>query len=372
MIKVKISYIILVIVSMLFAIIYVNYFPILLLALVLFLPMFLFITLVISWFKIEINIKNETLIVNKDEKIEIQINATNKSIFPIKKCRIYLSYKNLYSNKKFKKVVEANLDSKESLVLNCILQSSITGKIQVKIEKIKIYDYLSLFSLRKKMYQMKPVIVLPNIYEINRQKDIDNEEIFGEGDSFSTIKPGDDPSEVFNIREYKPSDKIQKIHWKLSIKKQDLMVKEFSLPISKEDIIIVDLDTKNQSIKVIEGILETIASLSALLNNLNRHHYILYNDFKDISNNEDTIEAIKSIINSNEGMQYIGDLNKDNYKRIFFVTGSSSIDKLKEFQSINETILCIYEETENKQIIDGNIKYINSNSIKDSIENIVL
>ena len=37
-----------------------------------------------------------------------------------------------------------------------------------------------------------------------------------ESDSYSTIKGGDDPSEVFAIREYREGDRLQRIHWKLS------------------------------------------------------------------------------------------------------------------------------------------------------------
>ena len=45
----------------------------------------------------------------------------------------------------------------------------------------------------------------------------------------------------FDIREYADGDKIQRIHWKLSSKTGDLMVKEGSLPLMKEIHIFIDL-----------------------------------------------------------------------------------------------------------------------------------
>ena len=58
-------------------------------------------------------------------------------------------------------------------------------------------------------------------------------ETSADSDRFSTYKKGDDPSEIFDIREYADGDKIQRIHWKLSSKTGDLMVKEGSLPLMK-------------------------------------------------------------------------------------------------------------------------------------------
>lgn len=66
-------------------------------------------------------------------------------------------------------------------------------------------------------------------------------ETSADSDRFSTYKKGDDPSEIFDIREYADGDKIQRIHWKLSSKTGDLMVKEGSLPLMKEIHIFIDL-----------------------------------------------------------------------------------------------------------------------------------
>ena len=52
---------------------------------------------------------------------------------------------------------------------------------------------------------------------------------------------GDDVSQISQIRNYIPGDKLQNIHWKLSAKNEELQVKEFSKPYSDEVTLLVDL-----------------------------------------------------------------------------------------------------------------------------------
>ena len=52
-----------------------------------------------------------------------------------------------------------------------------------------------------------------------------------EDPEYSKVKPGDDPSEIFDFHSYREGDPIARIHWKLSSKHDELMVKEFSLPL---------------------------------------------------------------------------------------------------------------------------------------------
>ena len=40
---------------------------------------------------------------------------------------------------------------------------------------------------------------------------------------------GYDPSELFDVREFQNGDRLQSVHWKLSARTDELMVKELSL-----------------------------------------------------------------------------------------------------------------------------------------------
>ena len=55
---------------------------------------------------------------------------------------------------------------------------------------------------------------------------------FGDADVYDDFRPGNDSSEIFDVREFRDGDKIQSIHWKLSAKMQELVVREDSQPLS--------------------------------------------------------------------------------------------------------------------------------------------
>ncbi len=52
--------------------------------------------------------------------------------------------------------------------------------------------------------------------------------------------PGDDPGETYDIREYQPGDSIRQIHWKLSGKLDDIMIREKSFPVDDTVLILAE------------------------------------------------------------------------------------------------------------------------------------
>ena len=60
---------------------------------------------------------------------------------------------------------------------------------------------------------------------------------------YSAYRSGSDMSEVFGIREYREGDSIRNIHWKLTGKCDDIMIKLPSLPVGKFG----DADARNRA-----------------------------------------------------------------------------------------------------------------------------
>ena len=48
---------------------------------------------------------------------------------------------------------------------------------------------------------------------------------------YSGARPGDDPGETFDIREYQEGDSIRQIHWKLTGKLDKMMIRQRSFPV---------------------------------------------------------------------------------------------------------------------------------------------
>jgi uncharacterized protein (DUF58 family) len=110
------------------------------------------------------------------------------------------------------------------------LTSSRCGRVRVGVKSVEVRDLFGISARTVAAEAQCLVTVLPETFApalvLTSAMSLDLE-----GVEYSAIKPGFDPSERFGIREYQPGDGVNSIHWKLSEKYDQLMVKQASLPI---------------------------------------------------------------------------------------------------------------------------------------------
>ena len=133
-----------------------------------------------------------------------------------------------------------------------------------------------------------------------------------ESEVYSEHKPGDDPSEVFGLREYIDGDKLNRIHWKLTSKKNKFIVKDYSLPVDVPSTVFLDLkcyEDSDSTLAVFDTLIDTALSVSQfLINNERMHNLIYYNGkkncfvqrcIKDASDLSDLVGEIVTSFNDN-------------------------------------------------------------------------
>ena len=98
------------------------------------------------------------------------------------------------------------------------------GLFEAKITTVKAYDYLHFVSFSKQVDAHAQIYILPD----SRVEISCHPSFYVEGfDEYETSsQTGNASSNVTDVREYRPGDRLQKIHWKLSAKIDKLMVKE--------------------------------------------------------------------------------------------------------------------------------------------------
>lgn len=218
------------------------------------------------------------LAIEGNEGIHVQLGVSNGSRMPVGCVKIKILYENTFTAGGGKQVFLFSIGGKRKNQIDFTVGSLHTGLVKVKIDRIYVYDFIRLFSRKLKSNLEITVPVLPEVYNIESDVAI-REPDFVESDVFSKIKPGDDPSEVFDIREYKEGDRIHRIHWKLSSKKNTVMVKDYSLPISNAATILVDTSIPENvpdTLQYLDALMETTASISYHLL-VNEHpHYVAW------------------------------------------------------------------------------------------------
>ena len=93
-------------------------------------------------------------------------------------------------------------------------------------------------------------------------------ELFTDSDTSSKTKSGEDVSEVFGLREYRPGDRWQKVHWKMTARQEHIWVKEYSLPIGASVVLAAENGRKE---KIPGNFIRAFASLRLDFLHMNVH-----------------------------------------------------------------------------------------------------
>lgn len=362
MLQNKLRYLVLVLISMFLAILYNQYFMGILFLTVVILPFVLFAILSYVYGKISLELVTLVHVANKEEDIPISIQVNNPSLFPISNIGVTISYRNTFSNqhKYYKQEFNLSIDGRSSTTATCNLKSSHAGNLDISLSKVRVYDYLKIFSLKKVNLGQIKVAVLPSYYELTEDYFKNRCKMQIESDYYSAIKSGDDPSEVFTIREYREGDRPQRIHWKLSLKQDQLMIKDFSDPLNCSVVVIVDLGfpKDDNALEAIDGLLECALSLSYSFMLKGQIHYLTWYDKVQeickrvrIVNEKDLFEAVDGLLNClpyTQGLDmttaYYAEYPNDQYTDLFYVTRTftqGQLDSLLLIKAVDRQILFI-------------------------------
>ena len=137
--------------------------------------------------------------------------------------------------------------------------------MEVILESVRLYDLFGIFYIKQKVQRKASVKVMPEFelmpVEITRA----TREFQADAEEYSGEKKGDDPSELYQVREYRIQDSVRDIHWKLSAKEETFMVKERGFPLGCVVLVWIDFAEKERSAAGFSRLLETAASLSITL-----------------------------------------------------------------------------------------------------------
>lgn len=284
MLRKKIFYGIILLYGSIFIVLYNQYETLAVFLMLCLLPVVLFGVLAFISYHVQVSFIEHMVVACKGGSGQIGLILENTSIFPIANGKIKLSFINGFTGEKEIEYVPIYMDAKSQQEINLHMNYVHCGRIRIECERIILYDYLCIFSWKKKIKQQAYVTITPDFQEKEIQILFAQGESLAESDKFSDIKSGDDPSEVYGIRSYIPGDKLQRIHWKLTYKRMEYMVKEYSLPLSCSTILLLDLycekKGKEDIYSYMDDLLERIISISYTLVLQNHLHFIAWWDHK--------------------------------------------------------------------------------------------
>lgn len=115
------------------------------------------------------------------------------------------------------------------------------GMLCVRADRIRVYDYLSMFSASKRVDAEMRIAVFPREQALKINFSGIGQERGGEQDRPTRANRGDTSSEVRRIREYVPGDRLRHVHWNQSARTDRLWVKEFAPEPERQVDVLLDL-----------------------------------------------------------------------------------------------------------------------------------
>lgn len=280
MLLTKLLFIVLIIVSFFFYILYLGDFALVLFIVMLVVPVIMFIMTLYAKKHITVEFAVKDKIVSKGQSFPVQLVVTNTSMIPVGKAEAHIEYYNVFNNQITSFELYLPIQAKNSQRVTFQLSSMYCGIIKIKNSELTLFDPLRIFKFKTARNVRTEVAVTPDSQEISGTINY-TDRLNDERDNFSEHKPGNDPSEVFDLREYIPGDKLNRIHWKLSSKKDEFIVKEYSLPIDVPCALFLDLkcyEDSDYTLAVFDTLVETFLSVSEfLIANERAHKVIFYN-----------------------------------------------------------------------------------------------
>lgn len=166
--------------------------------------------------------------IGRGERLEGALLLKNASKWPVARmtCRVELTHSP--TGQRAAADLSCGLGGGGRFRAALTISAAHSGRVEAKVAGARALDAFGLFSRAVPVEAETTVLVAPDLRPVEGEP---SGGALSDGQEYSTQRAGNDPSETFQIRAYVPGDPIRQIHWKLSQKTGQLLVRELGLPV---------------------------------------------------------------------------------------------------------------------------------------------
>lgn len=187
--------------------------------------------------------------------------GSSRRLYATKQVIVELEIYNKMFGSTSKKIVTAQLKDGNNVCYIKLVPDE-CGEVAFRCRYIYIIDVLKLFRVKAKKFNDVSMIIYPKLMNVNIEF---SDVLLGQSEKDGDMqnRKGNDPSEIYDIREYAREDDMRSIHWKLTGKMDKLMIKEASEPSHYDVVIIPDFAHYNGDVKASRDELNAAVAITA-------------------------------------------------------------------------------------------------------------
>lgn len=186
--------------------------------------------------KVELSFKDKQI--KQDEKTVLKIGIVNDTVLPLSDVYVVFTIKNSFEGKEEEWEVNYFAQSRKDACVELEVESATCCHIVAECKGFYMYDYMGMYKTGViKADNSDECYVFPYDEQIIISNGLGQED---EEEGERDVK-GEDVSEVADIREFRPGDRMSRIHWKITTKCDEIMVKEYELEYGNKMVVGFDL-----------------------------------------------------------------------------------------------------------------------------------
>ena len=238
--------------------------------------------------------------VEKREGKTVCLQITNPSWIPAACVLCSVEMCNRLTGERTEEILFMSAPSRGTVRKELSISSDKCGYLELSVRKSYLMDWAGFLPVKCSVQAEGRVAVLPDTFEprvLLKQEAARQED----ADSWSQERKGNDAAEVFSLREYAEGDSLRQIHWKLSSKRQQLIVKEASFPVEKSLLLFWDKNAAASTAEEMDAMAECTVSIAQELVRQGITFTLGWSEgreevFEEIQTEEDNISAIPRML----------------------------------------------------------------------------
>lgn len=160
----------------------------------------------------------------KKDEFFVHFLIQNPTWYPLVNATVKLTAANPFYQEEGVHYLNIPVRARKKTEVTYPVEMDYCGRFVIRAEEIRLMDLLGIVETELPLTEEKECLIFPKGQL--RNQEAGQLYMKGVAEAVESKEKGYDFSEVSGIREYIPGDKLQNIHWKLSVKKDELMVKE--------------------------------------------------------------------------------------------------------------------------------------------------
>ena len=202
---------------------------------------------VARFMKVDIAPTHPVITQGSNASAQFGIRLNNRAYLPISAVTLRVDFEDMQERRGTQRQLGTTMCAKETRTIYPMAATDHCAYIRCSAKDVFVYDAFGLTRQRVKKgtfhshMTIMPILSESSVASVLPAVNTDD------SDRYADYKKGSDPSQVLEVRDYSDGDDMRRIHWGLSSKYDELMVKEFSQPISDSCVVVIETGIKGDT-----------------------------------------------------------------------------------------------------------------------------